>query len=175
MANQALVVIDMQNSLVNGIQTIYKGQEIIKNIIELVDKAHEAKIPVIFVQHTTQEPGSPMEKDSLGWQIIPEIPANVNDYFITKYTPDSFYQTNLMDILKANEVDKLLICGLQTEYCIDTTCRRAFTLGYDTYLIEDANSTFDVAPLSAEKIIEHHHRIMAEWFATLIPTSQVKF
>jgi nicotinamidase-related amidase len=54
---------------------------------------------------------------------------------IKKETPDAFHKTNLHQKLKSKGIEKLVIAGLQTEYCIDTTCRRAYSLGYEVVLV----------------------------------------
>lgn len=175
MQNTALMVIDVQVSMfLNEKYQVYKGDELLSNIRILIDRAHHAKVPVIYIQHTTDENGFMIE-GSEGWAIHPSIAPIDGDFVLIKRTPDSFSNTTLSEILSSNNISKLIICGLQTEYCIDTTCRRAFSLGYETILAKDAHSTFDVKPLSALQIIEHHHRIMADWFATVIPTQEIKF
>jgi len=64
-------------------------------------------------------------------------------------------------------IKKLVITGLQTEYCVDTTCRRAYSLGYDVVLVKDAHSTWDSGDLSAQQIIDHHNNVLGGWFVTL--------
>lgn len=59
-----------------------------------------------------------------------------------------------------------MITGVQSEICIDTTCRRAYSLGYDA-LVEDGHSTYDTTLLSAPQIIKHHNHIIGEWFPFL--------
>ena len=59
---------------------------------------------------------------------------------VQKQTPDAFHETNLHSELESRGIRKLVIAGLQTEYCIDTTCRRASSLGYDIILVENAHS-----------------------------------
>lgn len=175
MQNTALIIIDVQVALFsNEKYGVYKAEELLSNIRCLIDRAHGAQIPVIYLQHTTEAEGS-MVEGSEGWQVHPYVAPEEKDIIILKRTPDSFSNTSLSVELEKRNIKKLIICGLQTEYCIDTTCRRAFSLGYETVLVKDAHSTFDVMPLTAKQIIEHHHRIMADWFATVMPTDQIQF
>lgn len=77
--------------------------------------------------------------------------------------------------MTARNIGKLVVTGLQTECCIDTTVRHAFCLSYETILVRDANSTYDISPLTAPQIIGHHHRILGNWFAKLQDTDEILF
>ena len=68
---------------------------------------------------------------------------------------------------------KLEITGLQTDYCIDTTCRSAFAKKYNTILVHDAHSTYDNDFMKAEEIIRYHHKIIGRWFAKLQSTEEI--
>ena len=94
---------------------------------------------------------------------------------VQKPTPDSFHETNLHHQLGLRGIKKLIIGGLQTEYCIDTTCRRAVSLGYYVILVQDAHSTWDSPYFTAQQIIEHHNFVLGGWFATLNNESDIKF
>jgi nicotinamidase-related amidase len=111
--------------------------------------------------------GDPDEPDTPGWCIHPDIAPLDNDIIIQKTTPDSFYKTNLQEKLDSLSITHLYIVGLQTEYCIDTTVRRAFSCDFKVILIEDAHSTWDSLDLKAIQIIEHHNRVLGDWFAEI--------
>jgi nicotinamidase-related amidase len=64
---------------------------------------------------------------------------------------------------------------MQTEYCVDTTCRRAYSLGYDIVLVEDGHSTWDTEHLAASQVIAHHNATLGGWFATLRVASDIAF
>jgi len=68
-------------------------------------------------------------------EIHPTIVPKEEDVMIKKETPDAFHKTTLHQKLKSKGIEKLVIAGLQTEYCIDTTCRRAYSLGYEVVLV----------------------------------------
>ena len=65
------------------------------------------------------------------------------------------------------EVKKLVIGGLQTEWCIDSTVRRAYSLGFDVTVVEDGHSTMNSSVLDASKIVAHHHQVFGGRFARL--------
>jgi nicotinamidase-related amidase len=77
--------------------------------------------------------------------------------------------------LRTNDVGKLVVVGLQTEYCVDTTCRRAYGLGYEVILVRDAHSTWDMGGMSASQIIDHHNNVLGGWFVTLKDEKDVSF
>ena len=73
---------------------------------------------------------------------------------------DSFYNTNLKEILDGLGIKKLIVAGMQTEFCVDTTCRIAYSSGYELTLVKDAHTTFDSPVLPAEQIISHHNGVL---------------
>jgi len=93
---------------------------------------------------------------------------------VEKRTPDAFHETGLHDALESLNIKRLVIAGLQTEYCIDTTCRRTYTLGYDVTLVRDAHSTWDYPQLTAQEIIDHHNRVLGGWFVDLKSTEEIR-
>ncbi|MBV9330399.1 MAG: isochorismatase family protein [Alphaproteobacteria bacterium] len=70
---------------------------------------------------------------------------------------------------------RLIVCGMQTEYCVDTTVRAAHALGYKVTLVSDAHSTGNTQALSAGDIIAHHNLTLAGDFAEVIPAESVRF
>jgi nicotinamidase-related amidase len=98
-----------------------------------------------------------------------------DDRIIDKRTPDAFHDTALYNELKAARITTLVIAGTQTDFCIDTTCRRAFSLGFNTVLINDGHSTWDSKWLTAQQIIRHHNRILAAHFVRLLSAAELDF
>jgi nicotinamidase-related amidase len=94
---------------------------------------------------------------------------------IEKQTPDAFYKTTLQQELSARNIKRLVLAGLQSEYCVDTTCRRAFALDYDIILVQDAHSTWDSSQLTAQQIINHHNEVLGGWFVSLKNESDISF
>lgn len=105
-----------------------------------------------------------MEKLTPGWEIHDAIKPRDKDIILQKNTPDCFNETDLKGYLDKLNIDHLILTGIQTEACVDTTCRRAFSLHYDVTLITDAHSTFDKEEISAPQIINHHNEVL-RWFS----------
>ena len=92
---------------------------------------------------------------------------------------DAFHNTDLQAILQAHGVNKLAICGLQSEFCVDTTTRRALALGYPVTLVSDAHSTINNSVLSAAQITAHHNETLVNITSfgprvVAVPSSEVK-
>lgn len=170
----ALLILDVQNGLFSSSEFyIYHSEELIKNIKTLISKARESGVRIIYTknteEHTNFVPGNP------AWEIHPELAPQEVDVVFEKKSPDAFYKTPLSTYLQQENIKYLIITGLQTEGTIDTTCRQAFSLGYNNILVRDAHSTSNLYVLTPQEIIEHHHRIMASWFAELMNTEEIDF
>ena len=107
--------------------------------------------------------------------IHPTIQPNKGDVIVQKQSPDAFHETSLHDELTKRQVEHLYVAGLQTEYCVDTTCRRAFSLSYRVTLVEDAHSTWDSPVLGAQQIINHHNQVLGGWFTELEKEGELEF
>ncbi len=132
----ALLVIDMQVCNFRGDTPAYNGSNLLSNVTTLIIKAHAAGIPIIYVQHCGSA-GSIDQTNTPGWEIHPDIVPHVEDVVIQKHHPDAFQDTSLQVELETRSIKKLIITGIQTEYYIATTCRRAYSLGYDVILVKD--------------------------------------
>ena len=154
----ALLIIDVQVGIIDGFHA-YRSGEVLEQINTLRAKARASGVPVIYIQHDG-EAGDPLEPGSEGWPIHPEIKPDEEDLIIRKRASDSFFETTLESELKARGIGRLVVAGCQTEYCVDTTTRRAVTMGYDVTLVRDAHTTIDNNVLSAAQIIEHHNALL---------------
>lgn len=151
----------------------YKIEELIVRLQELVSKARACKIPVFYAQHHNTE--GFLAYGSEEWKLIPEIGPTQEEIVIHKSTPDVFLNTSLHEELQSRGIDSLVVCGIQTADCVDTSCRRAFSLGYKVTLVKDGHTTFDSSILTAEQIIRHHNHTMETWFADVVDAESIKF
>ncbi|MFB0514052.1 MAG: cysteine hydrolase family protein [Candidatus Bathyarchaeia archaeon] len=174
MSDIALLIIDMQAGNFSEPNPVYKGNELLAKVKSLITKGRSAQIPIIYVQNNGDS-GDPDEYGTPGWEIHSLVAPVEGDVVVQKQTPDAFHETNLHHELESRGIKKLIIAGLQTEYCIDTTCRRAFILGYDVILVRDAHSTWDSPLLTAQQIVGHHNQVLGGWFAILKNEKEIKF
>ena len=154
----ALLIIDVQVGIIEGFQA-YHGREVLAHINKLLSKARASNTPIIYVQHDGGE-GDPLEAGSAGWEIHPDIKLRPEDLIIRKRASDSFFETTLQRELETRGVKHLIVAGCMTEYCVDTTSRRAVSMGYDVTLVSDAHTTVDNKLLTAEQIIAHHNALL---------------
>ncbi|CAM3213437.1 isochorismatase family protein [Moritella viscosa] len=92
-----------------------------------------------------------------GWKLQSTLITQACDHFVRKTTPDLFLNTNLQSQLKALGVDSLIVCGYASEFCVDTTVRRAAGLGYPVSLISDDHTTHNKDHATAAHIQAHHN------------------
>jgi nicotinamidase-related amidase len=165
----------MQEGLfLDGENPIYEEDKLLKTIGSLIEKAHSANAPVFFIQQWGKK-GHVLEAGTPASQIHHKLKPTDDDIIIHKHTPDSFHETKLQNELNAREIKKLVITGIHTAYCVDTTCRRAYILGYDVILVRDGHSTVDTDFLGAVKTIEHHNEVMGYRFADVIAAADIDF
>jgi len=170
----ALLIIDVQTGSFQEKQPLYKGKELLENIQLLISKARSAQAPIFYMKYNG-ETGSPLEPKTLGWGIHKSIAPLAEDIVLKKNHPDSFHRTNLQQELDERNITQIVVTGIQSEICVDATCRRAYSLGYDLTLVEDGHSTYDSTILSASQIIDHHNQVIGQWFAHVKPAEQIRF
>jgi nicotinamidase-related amidase len=171
-SRSALLVIDLQLGMFNGerLAPIYAGEKLLLNARAAIEHANRSGVQVIYVRHGGPA-GHLLEHGTSNWHIHPEIAGTGK--IIDKRTPDSFHETSLMADLSAAGINRLIVMGAQTEVCVDTTCRRAFGLGFSVTLVSDGHSTWDNATLTAEQIIRHTNVTLAGWFVNLVHMDDV--
>jgi nicotinamidase-related amidase len=170
----ALLIMDMQQGNFEGPYAIVDGQRLIHVARDLIQKAREADVPIVYVMNNGP-PGEIDEPGSSGWEIHSGIRPRPDDIIIQKSTPDAFHETGLKDALDEMNIQRLVIMGLQTEFCVDTTCRRGALLGYTIQLVKDGHSTWDSDALSAKQIIDHHNAVLSGWFVELVSATNLDF
>ena len=173
----ALLIIDVQHGLCTGEYEAFEANRVIERINVVARKMREAGAPVVVIQH--EAPDSPLEYGTKGWKLAAGLDVQPTDIRVRKKATDSFHNTELQAILQAHGVKKLAICGLQSEFCVDTTARRALALGYPVTLVSDAHSTMSNSVLSAAQITAHHNETLTNITSfgprvVAVPSSEVK-
>lgn len=149
--NTALMVIDVQKGVVAG---THQRDAVVANITTLVDKAREEGVPIVWVQHSSEQ----MKIGSDSWEYVPELVRQESEPLVHKTFADSFEDTDLAEVLAKAEVGRLVVTGAQTDECIRSTIHGAFTRGYDVTLVGDAHTTEDQTEWGApppDKVIAH--------------------
>ena len=166
----ALLVVDVQEGAVA--RGPYRGPEVVAHISALAEACRRAGVEVIYVQHDGG-PGEDEEPGSPGWPIHGAVAPHTGERVIRKRHNSAFRGTPLEDVLDQAGIRTLLLVGIQTEYCVDTTCRVAFELGFEVVVPREANTTFDNGELSAEQVHRlYNDRIWDGRFATVRSVAQ---
>lgn len=162
----ALLVIDMQVGLFNDPEYAMAFQErLFDNVNQVINLARAKAIPIIYIQHTEKQG---LVYQSPDWQIDLRVHYKTDDLTCIKTHSDAFWDTDLQSQLEHLGMTELFILGCQTDYCVDTTVRRAASLGYKVNLVVDAHSTCSDGVLSADQIIAHHNQILCPGFASAV-------
>ncbi len=160
-----LLVVDVQAGAVG--QGPYRCDEVLANIGALIDRCRAGGVEVVYVQHDgksgeDEEPGTP------GWEIHPAVGPASDERVVRKRFNSAFRSTDLESYLRSRGIETLILVGIQTEYCVDTSCRVAFELGFRVIMPELTNTTFDNGDISAAQIHEmYNRRIWADRFAAV--------
>lgn len=169
----ALVVIDVQQGMFRDPLRPYRSDELLARLRALQGRARAAGIPVFHVQHAGGE-GEPLARGTIGFAIHPDVAPIPGEEVVVKDRCDAFLGTGLDARLRASCIGRLMIAGMQTEFCVDTTTRAAFAHGYKVVLAADAHSTFDSAVLMAPQIVAHHNAVLRD-FAEVVESAAIRF
>lgn len=153
-----LLIIDVQQGLCEGANSAFDADHVIARINAVSAKARAAGAAVVFIQH--ESTSGTLEFGTDAWQLAHGLHVAPSDLRIRKTTAEAFHRTELEDILQQCGITDLVICGMHTEFCVDTTTRRALALGYPVILVADAHTTESKGHLSAAQIIRHHNETL---------------
>ncbi|MFV5344520.1 cysteine hydrolase family protein [Acinetobacter oleivorans] len=143
---QALLVIDVQNDYFkNGKMELIGPDQALEKIKQLEQYFSEKNLPIIYVQHINPPQASFFQENTDGVLLHPELSAHDESLIVIKHYPNSFLETNLDELLKAHQIEQLVITGMMTHMCIDSGTRAAKELGYQPILIADATATRDLS------------------------------
>ncbi|QNK40392.1 cysteine hydrolase family protein [Caproicibacter fermentans] len=167
MKNTALLVVDVQNGLMD--EGPYQGEQVLKNIEALIPVCRENDVEVIYIRHDGGK-GSELEPGTGGFEICARISPQSDEKIFTKTYNSAFLKTGLKDYLTQKGIREIILVGMQTEYCIDSTCKTAFELGFRVLIPEGTFTTFDNGPMRAAELCEFYSgRIWDRRFASVIP------
>jgi nicotinamidase-related amidase len=147
----ALLVVDVQNGNTTG---AHERDKVVANVVELVRRARQADVPVVWVQHGDDN----LVRGSDPWRIVPELVPDAAEPLVEKSYGDSFEDTDLEQVLAGLRVGRLVVAGAQTDECIRATLHGAVVRGYDATLVSDAHTTEDLTEWGApppDKVIAH--------------------
>ena len=168
MTQTALLVIDVQNAVVaEGAQ---RESEVLAAIADLARRARAAGTPVIYVQHN-EPPFPAMRHGGDGWQVHPAVAPLPGELRIDKTEADSFTGSpSLAAALEALGARRIVMCGLQTDHCVNATVRSGHAKGYEVVLAGDAHTTS-----SPQAVIDAHNADLAALGVAVKPAAEIGF
>lgn len=171
MKDTALLIIDFQKALV--MEEPYALKEVVANINRLIKECRDNNIEVIYIQHCSPK-GTDLEPNTEGWKIYEALAPKEGDTVISKNYNSSFKETSLEEYLAKRGIIELILTGMQTEYCFDTTCKVAFEKGFKVYIPEMTNTTFDNEFFTAETIYNYYnYKIFNKRFAEVKAMNEI--
>ena len=161
-----LLVVDMQKSLVD--EELYAYDTFVERTVKLIDAARENHVEVIYVQHDAG-PGSGLSVGDEGFEIAGQVTPAKDEKIFVKTINSCFGNPEFREYMEQQEDKRLMIIGLQTNYCIDATVKSAFERGYEVIIPEGTNSTFDNDYMTRETTVRYYNEDVWDGVADVIP------
>jgi nicotinamidase-related amidase len=180
LAETALLVIDVQDSFAQlPYWPLRNNPDFESNVARLIRTFRDADCPVIFVLHS--EPDGPFAKDGPHYKLMNFIERRAGEPLVHKTTRNCFTSTDLLPILLRAGVRRIVIAGIQTEQCCETTARVGSDLGFAIDFVTEATLTFPIpesdapgaAVLSAADIVERTQYVLRRRFARIVSVAEI--
>lgn len=173
---KALLVIDVQNDYFkNGAMELVDSDLALKKINILETYFKHRNLPIIYIQHLSPVDAAFFREGSDGAKLHSGLKVDDDSIIITKKYPNSFFQTDLNEQLKSLNVEQLVVTGMMTHICVDSTTRAAKELGFNPILISDATATRDLEinnrKVSAQNVQTAFIAALNGFFAEVLNTS----
>jgi nicotinamidase-related amidase len=175
----ALLLIDIQNDYFpGGAMELVGPAQAAAQASRLLNHFREQSLPIFHVQHLATRAGATFFiPGTAGSSIHETVSPSADEPVITKHFPNSFRGTALLEALRASNVTKLVIAGMMTHMCVDTTVRAAADFGYSCSLAHDACATKDLSfngsLVGAENVQLAYLGALDGSFATVLSTAEL--
>ncbi|MHA1199254.1 MAG: isochorismatase family protein [Candidatus Heimdallarchaeaceae archaeon] len=177
LSKSALLILDMQQFFLDEENHAFipSANNIIPNIQELINFFDKKQRPIIFTQHIdTEKPKEMMTKwwrDSItagseDSRIVPQLNTDLGE-IVTKNRYSAFEKTNLESILREKGIEQLIVTGIMSHLCCETTVRDAFMKDFEVFFVVDANATY------TEELHRGTLKAISHGFGICIPTEEI--
>jgi nicotinamidase-related amidase len=172
MKDTALLVIDIQRGAFDAQRCppIDRAAELVERANALIDAARASGTPIVFVQHAS-EPGDPFEAGSVHAELHDSFGPRPDERVVQKWESSAFDGTDLQAHLQGLGVKQVVVCGLQSEFCVSNTSRSALALGYLVQLAADGHSTWPSDGRTSQAISDAVNQALQAAGAVLQPTA----
>ncbi len=161
-----LIVMDMQKGIT--VDALYNFDQFIENTVKIIEAARANQIEVIYVQHD-DGPGSGFTQGDEAFEIADQIAPRAGEKIYVKNHGSCFGNKDFTKYLEDAGEDTLIIVGLLTNYCVNTTVQSAFERGYKVIIPEGTNSTFDNQYMTGETAYKFFNdATWADYFAKCV-------
>ena len=185
----ALVNVDMQVAFVEGTPlSAPKGRDLVYVLNPLIKACRQAGLMVIHTRHVTRQDGSNlgsmgdlidavrdgyiMEGSSTA-ELHPDVDVQSSDIILDKPRYGAFTGTDLDNILRGNGIDSIIISGICTNICCETTAREAGMRDYRVFFMEDGTETFPIGDLTSDQIRRVVNATVGAAFANVLPVREM--
>lgn len=170
----ALLVIDIQDSFkYDPARWATRNNPAFEaNVTDLIRSFREASLPIVFVLHNDSDPGFRPGDPEV--RLMDFLDRRESDALIVKNTRNAFTSTDLQQRLDVLGVRRVVVSGISTEQCCETTTRLAADLGYNVDFVTEATATFPIGSLSTDAIVERTEAVLTKRFARIMSVSDVK-
>ncbi len=173
MASEALVVVDMQKAFADPAWGPRNNPGCERNVAALIDDFRARGELVVFVRHDSEEAGSSLAPGTPG-NALQDVVTGEPDVLVTKSVNSSFIgEPDLDGWLRERGIERIAVCGIQTNMCCETTARHGGNLGYDVRFVLDATHTFDHGGFDAATLARVTAANLDGEFATVVATADV--
>ncbi len=174
----ALILVDIQQGLDDPWYGVRNNPDAEANAARLLMNWRTVGRPIVHIQHLSTNPESPLFPGKPGVPHKAEVAPIEGEPVMTKRVNSGFIGTDLEQWLRDNDADQVVICGLTTNHCVETTTRMSGNFGFDTYLAYDACAAHNlVGPdgtnYSAEQVHAMSVANIASEFATVMSTDEI--
>ena len=179
MADQALVIIDIQNDYFPGGKMELEGADAAAaNAARAIEQFRSKRLPIVHVRHLATRPGATFFiPGTAGAEIHERVRPGSGERVIERNFPNSFRATDLEQVLKATGVKELVVAGMMTHMCVDAGVRQAADLGYKVTLLSDACATraqsFGGENVPAKQVHAAFLAALNGFYAKVIPTHEL--
>ena len=164
-----LLVVDMQKGIVDD--ELYAFDSFMEKTVRLVDAARKNGVEVIFVQHDAGE-NTGLSVGDEAFEIIDELSPEPGEQVFVKKINSCFGNKDFREYMEKQEDRRLMIIGLQTNYCIDCTVKSAFERGFEVLIPEGTNTTFDNDYMTGETCVRYYNEDVWEELVDIVSVEE---
>lgn len=157
MSETVLLVVDVQKLITNDRLCFFDRFK--ENLRSLIAEARKWGTEIVFIRHDDGEE-QPLSKGNDGYDIHEDFAPEAGEKVFDKYVNSPFRDTGMTEYLRSKGVKRLIVTGLQTEYCIDATVKCGFEHGFEMIVPEYCNTTTDNEYMTAEQTYRYYNEFM---------------